>query len=95
MSVPVVLHRLFHDDALRLTQISPVRFYCGCSRAGVGAMLRSLGADELANALSDEEVPDHVAVHCEFCGADYRFDAVDVAQLLRDDSVKSPESTRH
>lgn len=94
-AVPELLHRLFHQEALRLTQISPVRFYCGCSRVGVGTMLRSLGAEELAQALADSEVPGHVAVHCEFCGADYRFDAVDVAQLLREDSVAPPEATRH
>ncbi|WP_407275050.1 Hsp33 family molecular chaperone HslO [Halothiobacillus sp. DCM-1] len=93
--VPVLLHRLFHQEALRLTQINPVRFHCGCSREGVGAMLRSLGAEELDQALADSEVPGYVAVHCEFCGTDYRFDAVDVAQLLRDDSVKPPDATRH
>lgn len=94
-AMPTMLHRLFHQEALRLTQISAVRFFCGCSREGVGAMLRSLGAEEIAQALIDSEVPDHVAVHCEFCGADYHFDAVDVAQLLRDDSVAPPELTRH
>lgn len=93
--MPTVLHRLFHQDALVLTQLSDVRFFCGCSRAGVGAMLRSLGREELNAAQRDGDEKGYVAVRCEFCGANYRFDAVDVEQLLLDDSVSPPDSTRH
>jgi molecular chaperone Hsp33 len=93
--VPTILHRLFHQDALVLTQISAISFFCGCSREGVGAMLRSLGREELAAAQRDGDEPGYVAVRCEFCGAQYRFDAVDVEQLLLDDSVSPPDSTLH
>ncbi|ANJ66970.1 hypothetical protein A9404_05880 [Halothiobacillus diazotrophicus] len=93
--VPVLLHRLFHQDALGFTDIRPIRFYCGCSRAGVGNMLRSLGRTELEGALSDSEVPDHVSVRCEFCGQRYNFDAVDVEQILLDTSTEPPDATRH
>lgn len=93
--VPTMLHRLFHQDALVLTQISSLRFFCGCSREGVGAMLRSLGRAELHAAQRDGDEPGYVAVRCEFCGANYRFDAVDVEQLLLDDSVSPPDTTRH
>lgn len=93
--VPTMLHRLFHQDALVFTQISPVHFYCGCSRVRVGAMLRSLGRDEIDAALKDGEEPGYVLVRCEFCGTEYRFDPVDVEQLLLEDSVSPPDSTRH
>jgi molecular chaperone Hsp33 len=93
--LPTILHRLFHQDALVLTQLSPVSFFCGCSREGVGAMLRSLGRDELNAAQRDGDEPGYVSVRCEFCGAQYRFDAVDVEQLLLDDSVSPPDSTLH
>lgn len=93
--MPTILYRLFHQDALVLTQVTSARFYCGCSREGVGAMLRSLGRDELHAAQRDGDEVGYVSVRCEFCGANYRFDAVDVEQLLLDDSVNPPDSTLH
>lgn len=93
--VPVLLHRLFHQEALGFSDIRPIDFHCGCSRVGVSQMLRSLGRTELEAALRDSEVPAHVSVRCEFCGHRYNFDAVDVEQILLDTSVKVPDSTRH
>jgi molecular chaperone Hsp33 len=42
-------------------------------------MLMSLGRQEVASILTER--PD-VEVGCEFCGAQYRFDAVDVGELF-------------
>ena len=94
-AVPVLLHRLFHQDSLVLTQVNSVGFFCGCSRDGVGVMLKSLGRDELACALHDSEVPGYVSVRCEFCGAQYNFDAVDVEHLLQTHSFAPNEDIRH
>ena len=98
-AVPTLLHRLFHDDALVVTAVSSVAFFCGCSREGVSAMLRSLGREELESALRDSEVPGHVSVRCEFCGSQYAYDAVDVEHLLQTNSDApsdaSRDATRH
>ncbi len=93
--VPTLLHRLFHQDALVLTQINSVGFFCGCSRDGVGVMLKSLGRDELGAALRDSEVPGYVSVRCEFCGAQYNYDAVDVEHLLQTHSFAPSDEIRH
>lgn len=93
--VPVLLHRLFHQESLGFSDIRPIGFYCGCSRDGVSQMLRSLGRTELEAALRDSEVPEHVSVRCEFCGRRYNFDAVDVEQILLDTSTTPPDVTRH
>ena len=42
-------------------------------------MIRSLGIDEVQSILSERA---DVEVGCEFCGKQYRFDAVDAAQLF-------------
>jgi molecular chaperone Hsp33 len=74
-----LLHRLYHEDDLRLLETAPVVFRCSCSRERIVEMLRALGADELRGILAEHA---KVEVSCEFCGRDYRFDAVDVDQLL-------------
>ncbi|MBN2872475.1 MAG: Hsp33 family molecular chaperone HslO [Halothiobacillaceae bacterium] len=91
-----LLHRLFHQDALRLHEVSPVAFHCRCGRESVGQMLAGLGRHELEETLASEEGPaGMIEIHCDFCGSRYRFDRVDVEQLLTSASVEPPESTRH
>jgi len=96
VSAPELLHRLFHQDALRIHGVARVAFSCGCSREGVGQMLAGLGRDELEATLASEETPPGlIEIRCDFCGSLYRFDRVDVEQLLTSESVEPPESTRH
>jgi molecular chaperone Hsp33 len=77
------LHRLFWQEPL--LRFAPQegaegpRFACSCSRERVGNMLRSLGQDEIESILAER---DDVEVGCEFCGQQYRFDAVDAAQIF-------------
>ena len=76
----VVLHRLFHEDGVRLLGDRPLRFACSCSRERVSAMLESLGEDE-----SREAAAGHgglVEVRCEFCGETYRFTGDDLDVLF-------------
>jgi len=88
-----VIHRLFHEEDLRLFDEEAISFSCACSRERVGQMLRSLGHDEMQSILQDEG---EVSVDCEFCRQNYRFDSVDVEQLFAADEI-SPEvpETRH
>ncbi|HMM45704.1 MAG TPA: Hsp33 family molecular chaperone HslO [Candidatus Macondimonas sp.] len=86
-----LLRRLFAEENVRLFEPAPVSFRCRCSREGVAAMLRQLGSEELHDILREQG---RIAVTCEFCGRDYRFDAVDVGQLLADDALP-PSSATH
>jgi len=74
-----ILHRLFHEDDLRLFEPAPVYFRCRCSRERVGSMLQSLGEAESRSVLAERG---SVEVHCDFCNRGYVFDAVDIAQLF-------------
>lgn len=74
-----ILHRLFHEDDLRLFTPQPVYFACHCSRERVEGMLRSLGDVELQDILREKGL---IEVLCEYCQAPYQFDQVDVAALL-------------
>lgn len=74
-----LLHRLYHEDDVRLFGAAPVAFRCRCSRARIEATLRGLGAAEVRGIVSELG---KVHVDCEFCGRGYDFDKVDVEALL-------------
>ena len=74
-----VLHRLFWEETVRRFEPQTARFACSCSRERVGGMLRSLGRDESDSLIAERGL---VEVGCDFCGLQYRFDAVDVGELF-------------
>jgi molecular chaperone Hsp33 len=71
-----------HD--CRLFGVTPVRFSCRCSDARVASLVRALGLDEARSALAEQGA---LTVTCEFCGRDYRYDAVDVEQMFAADGL--------
>ena len=87
-----ILHRLFHEEDLRLFEPHPVSFRCTCSRERVADMLRLLGLDEVHSILVEQG---KIEVDCEFCNRNYHFDAVDAEQLFAAEVVTQPGTTRH
>lgn len=82
-----ILRRLFWQEPItRFAALTP-RFSCSCSHERVRAMLRSLGAEEIDSIIAERG---NVEVGCEFCGAQYAFDAVDAAQLFTSPSRQPP-----
>ena len=76
--VPVLLHRLFHEESPQVLTERPVRFGCSCSRERVASMLHSLGQEEAVAALADGVAE----VRCEFCGQQYRFTQPQIEELF-------------
>lgn len=74
-----LLHRLFWEETLRVFEPLSPRFACRCSRERVAGMLRGLGADEVQGLVAERG---EAEVGCDFCGAVYRFDPVDVGSLF-------------
>ena len=74
---------LFWDERLVRAElrsgIAGPRFACSCSRERVGAMLKGLGRAEIDGILAEQG---KVEIGCEFCGAKYRYDPVDVGELF-------------
>lgn len=93
LNAPTIIHRLFHEEDIRLFDPSPFHFQCTCSRERVSGVLRSLGQEEVRDILQEQG---QVEVHCDFCNQGYRFDPVDAEQLfLADDATPEVPSTRH
>ena len=85
-----LLRRLFVHEGCRVFQPERWGFACTCSRERVRTTLQSLGRSECESILEDEGAVD---VTCEFCGACYDFDTVDVAELFVPGSVAAPDRT--
>ena len=85
-----ILHRLFWEETLRVFEPQRPRFACTCSRERVRGMLLGLGRDESDGLIAERGL---VEVGCDFCGQQYRFDAVDVGEMFtptRDQPPSSP-----
>jgi len=79
LDVDTILHRLFWEEkVLRFAPQAPT-FACSCSRERVAGMIRNLGQDEADSILAERG---EIEVGCDFCGQQYRFDAVDAAQIF-------------
>lgn len=87
LPVDILLHRLFWEEPLRRFDPGVPQFVCTCSRERVGRMLVGLGAEEVDSILAERG---EVEIGCQFCGAPYRFDAVDVSQLFQGDGGVRP-----
>jgi len=74
-----ILHRLFWEETVRVFEPEAPRFACTCSRERVRNMLRGLGREESESLIAERG---EVEVGCEFCGLQYRFDAVDVGEMF-------------
>jgi molecular chaperone Hsp33 len=74
-----ILRRLFWEETLRLFDPLTPKFACTCSRQRVANMLRGLGRDEVDSLIVERGLAE---VGCDFCGAQYRFDAVDVGEVF-------------
>jgi molecular chaperone Hsp33 len=84
----VLLHRLFHEEPVRLFEPRPVRFQCTCSRERTLGALRSLGAEEVESILTEQG---SVTMDCEFCNTRYTYIREDLEDLLG----PPPEQTLH
>jgi molecular chaperone Hsp33 len=74
-----ILKRLFWEETLRLFDPLAPEFACTCSRKRVANMLRGLGREEVDSLIAERGLAE---VGCDFCGAQYRFDAVDVGEVF-------------
>jgi molecular chaperone Hsp33 len=87
LDVDTILRRLFWEEKVLRFPAQRPRFACTCSRERVGDMIRGLGREEAEGILAER--PD-IEVGCDFCGRQYRFDAVDAARLFTSPGDQPP-----
>ena len=84
LDTETLLHRLYHEETLRLYPASALKFYCTCSKPRLANALRQLGLDELNDMLT--ETPS-ISINCDFCGQHYSFDRTDVDALFAEQKL--------
>jgi molecular chaperone Hsp33 len=93
LDVDTILRRLFWEE--KLLRFEPQagllgpHFACTCGRPRVANMIRGLGLDEAESILAERG---DIEVGCDFCGKQYRFDAVDAAQIFTAPGYQMPGS---
>ena len=65
-----LLHRLFHEETVRLFDADPVVFRCSCSRERTLSALTTIGREEIDSILREQGA---VSMDCEFCNQQYVF----------------------
>jgi molecular chaperone Hsp33 len=81
-----LLYRLYHEETVELLETNAVSFACHCSLARTEQVLLSLGEDELHDMIAEQGA---IEITCQFCNHEYRFDPIDIEQLLRGGSGSS------
>ena len=92
LPVPEIVHRLYHEEDIRLFARTPVSFRCTCSHNRVEGVLRMLGAAEVRAILAEQG---QISVDCEFCGSHYEYDSVDAERLFAGGPSAEVSPTRH
>lgn len=88
-----LLHRLYHEEPVRLFDPRALQFRCSCSRDRSGNALVSLGQEDAEQLLIEQN--GEIVIDCQFCNERYMFDAADVAQLFAGGGSDGPSDTRH
>lgn len=65
-----ILHRLYHEEPVRVLEETPLKFGCTCSRARCEAALQQIGVDAVREILTED---DEIKMDCQFCQTQYRF----------------------
>ncbi|WP_305908798.1 Hsp33 family molecular chaperone HslO [Methylomarinum sp. Ch1-1] len=88
-----MLYRLFNEEKVRIYEPESVTFQCNCSRQKISGTLLALGREELEAIFKER---DDIEVDCQFCGEKYRFDKVDVENILLNQAMgKEGADTQH
>ena len=94
LDAETILRRLFwQEKLLRLESMAgdaTPHFSCTCSRERVRKTILGLGADEAQSIVAERG---EIEVGCDFCGAQYRFDPIDVTQIFSQTDAFPPSST--
>ncbi len=84
LSSQTLLHRLYHEEDLRIYEDKEIHFECSCSNEKIENTIRAIGEKE-ANAIIQEQ--GQITIDCDFCNTQYKLDSIDVKRLFVDADV--------
>lgn len=82
-----LLFRLFHEMGVRVYDPTPIHFSCSCTQDRIENILRTFGAEDIANIVDENG---QVRTNCEFCNQSYEFSLSDLDRLgIRPNTTKN------
>ena len=81
----VLLHRLYHEENVRVYPSSELRFFCTCSKDRIGTALHQLGKTELLDIIEEQG---KVSISCDFCQQAYSFDRSQIEELFPEHNIQ-------
>ena len=73
-----ILHRLYHEHDVELFEPKPVSFGCTCSKERSAQALKNIEKQELLSIVAEQG---QIEMDCQYCHAQYVFDAMDVETI--------------
>lgn len=86
-----VLHRLYHEEQVRLFDPIGVSFKCTCSRERSAAAILTIAKDEILELFNEQG---QIEMGCEYCNSHYRFDAIDIEALYANAGLSQQSGTK-
>ncbi|USH02360.1 Hsp33 family molecular chaperone HslO [Grimontia kaedaensis] len=83
-----VLYRLYHQENVKVYEPKNVTFNCSCSRERSASAIAAIERQEVEKMVAETG---NIKLHCDYCGADYEFDSVDISAIF-DQSGPSSEA---
>lgn len=80
-----LLHRLYHEETLRVFPPQALKFGCTCSRQRTSEAMASLGEAELQAILKEQG---KIETQCHFCNTVYTFKQEDLPEVLGQPGAK-------
>ena len=80
-----ILTRLFNEEDIRLFDTAEIAFNCNCSYQRTAKVLKSLNKAEIDSII--EEMGE-VAMDCQFCSQQYRFDKASIERIFAGEEPK-------
>lgn len=81
-----ILHRLYHQEQVRLFDPIAVSFQCHCSRERSAAAIRTVNKQEIDAILVEDG---QIEMGCEYCNSKYIFDSIDIEGIFSDQQPPS------
>ncbi|CZF81910.1 Hsp33 family molecular chaperone HslO [Grimontia marina] len=81
-----VLYRLYHQENVKVYKPKIVTFKCSCSRERSASAIAAIERQEVEKMVAETG---NIKLHCDYCGADYEFDSVDISAIFNQNGPSS------
>jgi len=87
-----LLHRLYHEETVRVFDGEALKFSCSCSKDRLSTALDQMGYEECQEIIDEQK---KIRADCQFCGQHYSFDQSDINGLFPLQSAKAQMNKLH